>query len=36
VLDAANVESAPLAIVRVPQRIPFGFHGNWAPGVTLG
>jgi carotenoid cleavage dioxygenase len=35
VLDAANVEAAPLAIARVPQRIPFGFHGNWAPGVTL-
>ena len=35
VLDASNVEAAPLAIVRIPQRIPFGFHGNWAPGVTL-
>ena len=35
VLDAANVEAPPLATVRVPQRIPFGFHGNWAPGVTL-
>ena len=36
VLDAANVEGEPLAVVRVPQRIPFGFHGNFAPGVTLG
>jgi carotenoid cleavage dioxygenase-like enzyme len=35
VLDASNVEAAPLAVVRIPQRIPFGFHGNWAPGVTL-
>ena len=36
VLDAANVEAEPLAVVRIPQRIPFGFHGNFAPGVTLG
>ena len=35
VLDAANVEAAPLAVVRIPQRVPFGFHGNFAPGVTL-
>jgi carotenoid cleavage dioxygenase len=35
VLDAANVESAPLATVHVPQRIPFGFHGNFAAGITM-
>jgi carotenoid cleavage dioxygenase len=33
VLDAANVEGAPLATVKLPHRVPFGFHGNWAPGV---
>jgi carotenoid cleavage dioxygenase-like enzyme len=33
ILDAQNVEGAPLAAVRLPHRIPFGFHGNWAPGV---
>jgi len=35
VLDAASIDAEPLAIVRVPQRIPFGFHGNWAAGVAL-
>ena len=29
VLDAANIESDPLATVELPQRVPFGFHGNW-------
>jgi len=33
VLDAQNVERAPLAIVQLPHRIPFGFHGNWGAGV---
>jgi len=33
VLDAENVESAPLATVQLPHRVPFGFHGNWAPGL---
>ena len=33
ILDARNVEDAPLATVQLPHRIPFGFHGNWAPGV---
>jgi carotenoid cleavage dioxygenase len=33
VLDAQNVDGAPLATVRLPHRVPFGFHGNWAPGV---
>jgi carotenoid cleavage dioxygenase-like enzyme len=31
VLDAENVESAPLATVKLPHRVPFGFHGNWRP-----
>ena len=29
VLDASNFEAEPLARVRLPQRVPFGFHGNW-------
>jgi carotenoid cleavage dioxygenase-like enzyme len=33
ILDARNVEDAPLATVQLPHRIPFGFHGNWAAGV---
>jgi carotenoid cleavage dioxygenase len=31
VLDAENVEAEPLATVRLPHRIPFGFHGNRRP-----
>ena len=25
--------AAPLAVVELPHRIPFGFHGNWGAGV---
>jgi carotenoid cleavage dioxygenase len=28
-LDAAHVEQAPVAVVRLPQRVPQGLHGNW-------
>lgn len=29
VLDAGDLAAAPLATVRLPDRVPFGFHGNW-------
>jgi carotenoid cleavage dioxygenase len=29
VLDARNVEAGPIARVRIPHRMPFGFHANW-------
>lgn len=29
VLDAADMSAAPLALVPLPQRVPFGFHGSW-------
>lgn len=29
VLDAADPTAAPTATVRLPQRVPFGFHGSW-------
>jgi carotenoid cleavage dioxygenase len=29
VLDAENLERAPLATVQLPHRVPAGFHGNW-------
>jgi len=35
ILDAQNIERAPLATVRLPHRLPLGFHGNWADGVTI-
>jgi carotenoid cleavage dioxygenase-like enzyme len=31
VLDATNVAASPVARVKLPQRVPFGFHGNWVP-----
>jgi carotenoid cleavage dioxygenase len=29
ILDAASLQSAPIARVKLPQRVPFGFHGSW-------
>lgn len=31
VLDARDVAAGPVARVRIPQRMPFGFHANWFP-----
>jgi carotenoid cleavage dioxygenase len=28
-LDAADFTGAPVATIRLPHRIPPGFHGNW-------
>lgn len=28
-LDAANIQSEPIATIELPRRVPFGFHGNW-------
>ena len=33
ILDAQNIASAPVATVALPQRIPFGAHGNWMPSL---
>jgi 8'-apo-carotenoid 13,14-cleaving dioxygenase len=29
VLDAQDVARGPIAEVKLPQRVPYGFHGNW-------
>ena len=29
ILDAENVEKGPVAEIRLPQRVPHGFHGVW-------
>ena len=31
VLDARDVGAGPVARVRMPRRVPFGFHGSWLP-----
>ena len=31
VLDASSFEADPVARIALPQRVPFGFHGNWIP-----
>lgn len=29
IIDASDFEGAPIARVRLPQRVPHGFHGSW-------
>ena len=31
VLDAEDFTGDPVAVVHLPVRVPYGFHGNWAP-----
>ena len=35
VFDATDIEPGPLARVRMPQRVPYGFHAAWVRGVDL-
>jgi carotenoid cleavage dioxygenase len=35
VLDAKDVEAGPVARLRVPGRVPVGFHADWVPGWKL-
>jgi carotenoid cleavage dioxygenase-like enzyme len=29
IIDASDFEGKPAARIKLPQRVPFGFHGNW-------
>jgi carotenoid cleavage dioxygenase len=31
VIDASDFEGGPVARIRLPRRVPHGFHGNWIP-----
>jgi carotenoid cleavage dioxygenase-like enzyme len=34
VLDALDFGGDPVAVVHLPARVPYGFHGNWVPSTT--
>ena len=31
ILDAQDFAGEPVATIRLPVRVPFDFHGGWAP-----
>jgi carotenoid cleavage dioxygenase len=35
IIDARNFSAPPIARVKLPQRVPAGFHGVWAPGHEI-
>ena len=35
VYDAKTMSNEPLAVVKIPQRVPFGFHGTWLTAEQL-
>lgn len=34
VFNATDIEDGPIAMVHLPCRVPFGFHGAWRPATT--
>lgn len=35
ILDATDMNAAPVARVHLPRRVPFGFHGSWVDDAAL-
>ena len=33
ILNAQDFAGEPVATIHLPQRVPFGFHGNWVPTI---
>lgn len=36
VIDASDIEAGPVARVKLPVRVPAGFHSTWVPGTEMG
>lgn len=36
VFEALRIARGPIAEVELPRRVPFGFHGWWVPGSSIG
>jgi len=34
ILNAQQLDDEPLAIIQLPHRVPFGFHGCWVNGIS--
>jgi len=35
ILDAEDLSAPEVASIQLPQRVPFGFHGNWVPDTSV-
>jgi carotenoid cleavage dioxygenase len=35
ILDAADITAPEVARIGLPQRVPYGFHGNWVPDSSV-
>ncbi len=31
IFDATNLQAPPVASIKLPRRVPYGFHGTWVP-----
>ena len=34
IVDAEDFSGAPVAVVKMPRRVPLGLHGNWCPDLS--
>jgi carotenoid cleavage dioxygenase len=36
IMDAQDFDRDYIARIKLPQRVPFGFHGNWCSDASVG